>query len=52
MDNEPFAYTVTYLPPDLGKQVTVPGLRRKALMELKKAADERRKEIQAAKNED
>ncbi len=34
MDNEPFAYTVTYLPPDLGKQVTVAGLRRKALMEL------------------
>ena len=34
MDNEPFAYTVTYLPPDLGQAVSVPGLRRKALMEL------------------
>lgn len=34
MDNEPFAYTVTYLPPDLGEKITVPGLRRKALMEL------------------
>jgi GntR family transcriptional regulator len=34
MDNEPFAYTVTYLPPDLGKAVTPAGLRRKALMEL------------------
>ncbi len=34
MDNEPFAYTVTYLPPDLGAQITVSGLRRKALMEL------------------
>jgi GntR family transcriptional regulator len=34
MDNEPFAYTATYLPPDLGKRVTVSGLRRKALMEL------------------
>ena len=34
MDNEPFAYTVTYLPPDLGEKVTVIGLRRKALMEL------------------
>ena len=34
MDNEPFAYTVTYLPPDLGEKITVIGLRRKALMEL------------------
>ena len=34
MDDEPFAYTVTYLPPDLGKAVTPAGLRRKALMEL------------------
>jgi GntR family transcriptional regulator len=34
MDDEPFAYTVTYLPPDLGAAVTPAGLRRKALMEL------------------
>jgi GntR family transcriptional regulator len=34
MDDVPFAYTVTYLPPDLGEHVTIPGLRRKALMEL------------------
>jgi GntR family transcriptional regulator len=34
MDDEPFAYTVTYLPPDLGGKISVAGLRRKALMEL------------------
>ena len=34
MDDEPFAYTVTYLPPDLGRAVSVSGLRKKALMEL------------------
>lgn len=34
MDDQPFAYTITYLPPDLGEKITVPGLRRKALMEL------------------
>jgi GntR family transcriptional regulator len=34
MDDQPFAYTVTYLPPDLGKKITADRLRRKALMEL------------------
>jgi GntR family transcriptional regulator len=34
MDGQPFAYTVTYLPPDLGQQITVAGLRKNALMEL------------------
>jgi GntR family transcriptional regulator len=34
MDGEPFALTVTYLPPDLGQKITAAALRRKALMEL------------------
>ncbi len=34
MDGQPFALTVTYLPPDLGKAITPAGLRKKALMEL------------------
>jgi GntR family transcriptional regulator len=34
IDGQPFALTVTYLPPDLGKTITPAGLRRKALMEL------------------
>ncbi|MGH3212550.1 MAG: GntR family transcriptional regulator [Trebonia sp.] len=34
MDGQPFALTITYLPPDLGKTITAAGLRRKALMEL------------------
>ena len=34
MDGRPFAYTTTYLPPDLGRRITAAGLRRKALMEL------------------
>jgi len=34
MDGQPFALTITYLPPDLGKAITPAGLRRKALMEL------------------
>ena len=34
MDGQPFALTITYLPPDLGKTLTPAGLRRKALMEL------------------
>jgi GntR family transcriptional regulator len=34
MDGRPFAYTTAYLPPDLGRTITVAGLRRKALMEL------------------
>lgn len=34
MDGQPFALTITYLPPDLGKRITLSGLRRKALMEL------------------
>jgi GntR family transcriptional regulator len=34
MDGQPFALTITYLPPDLGKTITPAGLRRKALMEL------------------
>jgi GntR family transcriptional regulator len=34
MDGVPFALTITYLPPDLGQQITAAGLRRKALMEL------------------
>jgi len=34
MDGQPFAFTVTYLPPDAGKKITATGLRKKALMEL------------------
>ncbi|HEX4833911.1 MAG TPA: GntR family transcriptional regulator [Trebonia sp.] len=35
MDGEPFSYTVSYLPPEIGKKaVTVEALQRKALMEL------------------
>ena len=34
MDGQPFALTITYLPPDAGKKITAAGLRRKALMEL------------------
>jgi GntR family transcriptional regulator len=34
MDGQPFALTITYLPPDLGKAITPAGLRKKALMEL------------------
>ena len=34
MNDEPFAYTVTYLPPDLGAAITPAGLQEKALMEL------------------
>ena len=34
MDGQPFALTITYRPPDLGKTITPAGLRRKALMEL------------------
>jgi GntR family transcriptional regulator len=34
MDGQPFALTITYMPPDLGKKITAAGLRRKALMEL------------------
>lgn len=34
MSGEPFAYTVTYLPPDLGSPLTLSALRRWALMEL------------------
>jgi GntR family transcriptional regulator len=34
MDEQPFALTITYLPPDLGKKITAVGLRRKALMEM------------------
>jgi len=34
MDGQPFALTITYLPPDLGKTITPAGLRKKALMEL------------------
>lgn len=34
MDGRPFAYTTAYPPPDLGRKVTVAGLRRTALMEL------------------
>jgi GntR family transcriptional regulator len=34
MDGQPFALTITFLPPDLGQAVTPAGLRKKALMEL------------------
>ena len=34
MDGQPFALTITYLPPDLGRIITADGLRGKALMEL------------------
>jgi GntR family transcriptional regulator len=34
MDGQPFALTITYLPPDLGQKLTTDGLRRKALMAL------------------
>ncbi|MBO9577676.1 MAG: GntR family transcriptional regulator [Microbacteriaceae bacterium] len=34
MSNEPFAYTVTHLPPDLGALLTAPSLRSRALMEV------------------
>jgi GntR family transcriptional regulator len=34
MDDQPFALTITYLPPDLGAHLTQAGLRKKALMEL------------------
>jgi GntR family transcriptional regulator len=34
MDGQPFALTITYLPPDLGKTITPAGVRRKALMEM------------------
>src|ERR1700742_2272549 len=34
MDGQPFALTITYLPPDLGKALSEAGLRKKALMEL------------------
>jgi len=34
MDGQPFALTITYLPPDLGKTLTPARLRRRALMEL------------------
>lgn len=34
MYDAPFAYTVSYLPPDLGTKINVTALRRKALMEL------------------
>jgi GntR family transcriptional regulator len=34
MDEQPFALTITYLPPDLGNNLTQAGLRKKALMEL------------------
>jgi GntR family transcriptional regulator len=34
MDGQPFALTITYLPPDAGKKITAAGLRKKALMEL------------------
>ncbi|HEX3961381.1 MAG TPA: GntR family transcriptional regulator [Trebonia sp.] len=34
MDGQPFALTITYLPPDLGELITAAGLREKALMEL------------------
>ena len=34
MDGQPFALTITFLPPDVGKKITAAGLRKKALMEL------------------
>jgi len=34
MDGQPFALTITYLPPDLGKSLSPADLRRKALMEV------------------
>ena len=34
MDGEPFALTITYLPPEAGKKISAAGLRKKALMEL------------------
>jgi GntR family transcriptional regulator len=35
MDGEPFCYTVTYLPPEIGKEaVSEPGLRHSALLKL------------------
>jgi GntR family transcriptional regulator len=34
MDGAPFSYTVSYLPPEIGKALSVAGLRRRALMEL------------------
>lgn len=34
MDGQPFALTITYLPPDLGHVLTEVGLHKKALMEL------------------
>jgi GntR family transcriptional regulator len=34
MDDQPFALTITYLPPDLGTHLTQAGLHKKALMEL------------------
>jgi GntR family transcriptional regulator len=34
MDGQPFALTITYLPPELGAAITPAGLRDKALMEL------------------
>jgi GntR family transcriptional regulator len=34
MDGQPFALTITYLPPEAGKKITAAGLRKKALMEL------------------
>jgi GntR family transcriptional regulator len=34
MGNEPFSYTVTHLPPDLGTLLTLPELRSRALMEI------------------
>jgi GntR family transcriptional regulator len=34
MDDQPFALTITYLPPDLGTHLTQAGLYKKALMEL------------------
>ena len=34
MGNDPFSYTVTHLPPDLGQLLTLPELRSNALMEI------------------
>jgi GntR family transcriptional regulator len=34
MDGQPFALTITYMPSDLGREITPAGLRKRALMEL------------------
>ncbi|MGH3251256.1 MAG: GntR family transcriptional regulator [Trebonia sp.] len=34
MDDQPFALTITYLPPDVGQKITAAGLRKKTLLEL------------------